>query len=94
MKFFSLLFAALLYLFSNAYAADPEFNGQCTMGMAEGKKHATDCSILWVGPDDKLYCFANQAAKQKFLQSPKEYLTRAQAFWEDPENLKKLIRRE
>jgi hypothetical protein len=94
MKLASLLFAALLALFSNAYAADPEFNGQCAMGMAIGKKHATDCSILWVAPDDKLYCFANQAAKQKFLQSPKENLTRAQAFWEDPENLKKLIRRE
>jgi hypothetical protein len=94
MKFFTLLFAALLCLSSNAYAVDPEFNGQCTMGMAQGKKHATDCSVLWVGADDKLYCFANQAAKQKFLQAPKENLERAQAFWEDPENLKKLIRRE
>jgi hypothetical protein len=94
MKFFSLLFAVLLPLFSNAYAADPEFNGQCAMGMAEGKKHSTNCSVLWVGPDDKLYCFASPAAKQKFLQSPRENLTRAQAFWEDPENLKKLIRRE
>ena len=94
MKILSLLFAALLALFSNAYAADSEFNGQCTMGMAEGKKQATDCSVLWVGPDDKLYCFVNQAAKQKFLQSPKEKLMRAQAFWEDPENLKRLIRQE
>lgn len=90
----SLLFAALLCLFSNAYAADPEFDGQCAMHMALGQKQPTDCSILWVGPDDKIYCFANQAAKQKFLQSPKENLTRAQAFWEDPENLKRLLRRE
>jgi hypothetical protein len=94
MKLFSLLFAALLVLFSNAYATDPEFNGQCTMGMAEGQKQATDCSILWVGPDDKLYCFYNEAARQKFLQAPKDNLMRAQAFWEDPENLKRLIRRE
>ncbi len=94
MKFFSLLFAALLCLFSNAYAMDPEFDGQCALGMSEGKKMATNCSVLWVGPDDKLYCFFNQAAKEKFLQAPKENLTRAQAFWEDPENLKRLIRRE
>ena len=94
MKFFSLLFAALLALLSNAYAADPEFGGQCAMGMAEGIKYTTDCSILWVAPDDKLYCFSSPAAKQKFLESPKENLTRAQAFWEDPEKLKKLIRRE
>ncbi|HKB83270.1 MAG TPA: hypothetical protein VKD04_08705 [Burkholderiales bacterium] len=94
MKFFSLVFAVLFCLFSTAYAGDPEFGGQCALGMAEGQKHATDCSVLWVGPDDKIYCFANQTAKQKFLQAPKENLTRAQAFWEDPENLKKLIRRE
>ena len=94
MKFFSLLFAALLCLFSNAYATDPEFGGQCALGMSEGKKMATNCSVLWVGPDDKLYCFLDQAAKEKFLQAPKENLTRAQAFWEDPENLKRLLRRE
>ena len=94
MKFFSLLFAALIVLFPNAYAAEPEFGGQCALGMSEGKKMATNCSVLWVGPDDKLYCFFNQAAKEKFLQTPKENLTRAQAFWEDPENLKRLIRRE
>jgi hypothetical protein len=94
MKFFSLLFAALLCLFSNAYAMDPEFDGQCALGMSKGKKMATNCSVLWVGPDDKLYCFSSPAAKEKFLQAPKENLTRAQAFWEDPENLKRLIRRE
>ena len=94
MKILSLLFAALLVLFSNVYAGDPEFGGQCTMGMAEGKKMATDCSVLWVGPDDKLYCFINQAAKLAFMKAPKENLMRAQAFWDDPENLKRLIRRE
>ena len=94
MKFFCLLFAGLLCLFSNAYAADPQFDGQCAMGMSEGNKMATNCSVLWVGPDDKLYCFFNQAAKEKFLQSPRQNMTRAQAFWEDPENLKRLIRRE
>ena len=94
MKFFCVLFIALLSLFSNAYAAEPEFNGQCALGMAEGKKIATPCTVLWVGPDDKLYCFYNQAAKEQFLKAPKQNISRAQAFWEDPENLKRLIRRE
>ena len=94
MKIFSLLFAALLALFSNAYAADPEFNGQCALGMSEGQKIATNCSVIWVAPDDKLYCFFNEQAKQKFMKAPKDNLQRAQAFWEDPENLKRLIRRE
>ena len=94
MKIFSLLFAALLALFSNAYAADPEFNGQCALGMSEGQKFATNCSVIWVAPDDKLYCFFNEEAKQKFMKAPKDNLQRAQAFWEDPENLKRLIRRE
>ena len=94
MKIFSLLFAALLALFSNAYAADPEFNGQCALGLSEGQKIATNCSVIWVAPDDKLYCFFNEQAKQKFMKAPKDNLQRAQAFWEDPENLKRLIRRE
>jgi len=94
MKSSILLFAALLALFSNVYAAEPEFDGNCTMHMSLGKKQPTNCSIIWLGPDDKIYCFHDQAAKQKFLESPKENLKRAQAFWEDPENLKRLLRRE
>ena len=94
MKNVRLSFAVLLALFSNAYAAEPEFDGQCAMGMSEGRKMATDCSIAWVAPDDKLYCFHNPAAKEHFLKSPKEYLTRAQAFWEDPKTLKRPTHRE
>jgi hypothetical protein len=94
MKTFSLLFALLLMLFANACAADPEYDGQCTMGMALGVQQHTDCSVLWVSPDDKLYCFASPEAKQLFLKAPKENLVRAQAFWEDQENLKRLIRKE
>ena len=33
MKFSILLFAALLALFSNVYAAEPEFDGNCSMYM-------------------------------------------------------------
>jgi hypothetical protein len=89
----SLLLAVLLALFSNVYAADPQFGGHCAMGMSEGQKLSTDCSVLWVGPDEKVYCFVNEQAKQKFLRSPKENLQRAQAFWDDPENIKRLLRR-
>ena len=68
MKFFSLLFATLLLLLSNANAAEPEYNRQCTMGMAEGHKLVTSCSVFWLGPNDKIYCFFNEEAKQRFLQ--------------------------
>ena len=94
MKFFSLLFALLLVVFSNARAGGPEFDGQCTMGLAEGRSAATDCSVLWLGPDDKIYCFASPTAKETFLKSPKENLSRAQAYWDSPDNLKRLIRKE
>jgi hypothetical protein len=94
MKVFALFFAVALTVLTNVYAGDPEFGGQCAMGMAEGRKMQTDCSVLWLGPDDKIYCFADQTAKQSFLRAPKENLQRAQAFWQDPENLKRLIRRE
>ena len=94
MKFSSLLMAAMLALFSNAHAAEPEFGGQCALGMSQGYKVATNCSVFWVAPDDKLYCFFNEEAKQKFMKAPKENLRRAQALWEDPENLTRLIRRE
>jgi hypothetical protein len=89
-----LLFVVLASLFTGACAAGPEFGGQCAMGMSQGIKQSTNCTVLWVGPDDKLYCFSSAEAKAKFLQSPQENLGRAQAFWEDPENLKRLLRRE
>ncbi len=94
MRFFAVFFAAMLAFLPHAHAADPEFGGQCTMGLAQGKSHATDCSVLWLGPDDKIYCFASPSAKETFLKAPKENLSRAQAFWESPDNLKRLIRKE
>ena len=94
MKFFSLLFTTLLLLLSHAHAAEPEFGGQCATAMSEGISITTNCSILWLSPDDKIYCFFNEEAKKKFLQAPQENLQRAQTFWQDRENLKRLIRRE
>lgn len=83
---------ALLMLCAGAHASDPEFGGQCAMAMSEGKRVSTDCSILWVAPDDKLYCFYDEDAKRKFLGAPQENLRRAQASWQDPENLRRLLR--
>jgi len=94
MRFFAVFFAAMLAFFPHVHAADPEFDGQCTMGLAQGRSHATDCSVLWLGPDDKIYCFASPSAKEAFLKAPKENLSRAQAFWDSPDNLKRLIRKE
>jgi hypothetical protein len=86
--------AMVFALLSNAYAADAEYGGECTLGLSEGRHFVTDCSVLWLGPNDKVYCFATQAAKDKFLEAPKENLSRAQAAWDDPSNLKRLIKRE
>ena len=45
----SLVFAVLLCLISNVYAADPEFGGECPMGLSEGKKVAANCSVFGLG---------------------------------------------
>jgi hypothetical protein len=86
--------AMLLALLPNAQAGDPEYGGECALGLTEGRHAVTDCSVLWLGPNDKVYCFATQGAKEKFLESPKENLSRAQAAWDDPSNLKRLLKRE
>ncbi|MEO8157894.1 MAG: hypothetical protein ABI648_08865 [Betaproteobacteria bacterium] len=90
----SLIFAVLMALLPLAHANDPEFGGQCALGMSEGNKIATDCSVLWIGPNDKIYCFYNEDAKRRFLQAPAENISRAQAAWQDPDNLKRLLRKE
>ncbi|MEO8004598.1 MAG: hypothetical protein ABI771_06810 [Betaproteobacteria bacterium] len=86
--------AMSIALFSNAHAANPEYGGECTLGLSEGRHAVTDCSVLWLGPNEKIYCFATQGAKDKFLEAPKENLSRAQAAWDDPSNLKRLLKRE
>ncbi len=90
----SLVFAVLMALLPLAHANDPEFGGQCALGMSEGNAIATDCSVFWVAPNDKVYCFHDEEAKRKFLQAPTANLSRAQAKWQDPDNLKRLLRKE
>jgi hypothetical protein len=58
-------------------AAHPEFGGQCALGLAQGKSDPTDCSITWVAPDGKLYCFSSEKAKKEFLEDPQGNIERA-----------------
>ncbi|HVY07476.1 MAG TPA: hypothetical protein VHB46_15990 [Burkholderiales bacterium] len=84
----------LITLASTAFAGEPEFDGQCVMGLTHGYANKTDCSVFWLGPNDKVYCFSDDAAKASFLKAPAENIARAQAVWDDPANLKRLIKRE
>ncbi len=64
--------AALLLLLvapiMSAAAAEPEFGGSCAMGLAEGKRIKTDCSVNWTSPEGKVYCFGNEDSKAAFLK--------------------------
>lgn len=57
-----------------------EFDGNCTMGLAEGKEIKTDCSINAV-IDGRTYCFGNETAKIVFLKKPEEFLDKAAVFY-------------
>ena len=63
-----------------AAASEPEFGGQCAMSLAEGQSVATDCSVKWLGPDGKTYCFGDENAKKSFLKDPQGNLERAREF--------------
>jgi YHS domain-containing protein len=90
----SLGFAILLAVAAPAWGADPEYDGHCAMSMSEGKAISTDCAVVWLSPEGKIYCFYNQAAKDKFLKTPQENLQRAQAVWDNPEVLKQIRRQQ
>src|ERR1700722_4214174 len=61
-------------------AAQPEFDGQCTEALAEGRHVATNCATTWTDKDGKVYCFSSDAAKKSFLEKPTERLQRPRAF--------------
>ena len=92
--FVSLGFAVLLAVAAPARSADPEYDGHCAMSMAEGTGISTNCAVVWLSPEGKIYCFLNQAAKEQFLQAPRENLQRAQAFWDNPAVLKQIRRQQ
>ncbi len=70
--------ALLLFAASpNPAAAEPEFGGSCAMGLAEGKRVKTDCSIAWTSPGGKLYCFGTEDSKAVFLKDPEANIRKA-----------------
>lgn len=63
-----------------AAAAQPEFGGQCAMALAEGQSKPTNCSVRWVAPDGKVYCFSSEQSKSSFLEDPQGNIERARNF--------------
>jgi len=63
-----------------AETAAPQFGGQCTEGLAQGRHVMTDCTITWTGKDGKVYCFSSEDARKAFLTQPDAELLRAQDF--------------
>jgi hypothetical protein len=82
--------AVLLAAAAGALAVEPELDGNCAMSASLGSKLPTSCSVVWISPQDKLYCFSNEMAKQAFLKDPAGNELRAQTFWKDPNLLEKL----
>jgi hypothetical protein len=54
-----------------------EFGNYCAMGLVNGDKKLTDCSISQkIGK--KTYCFGSNAAKETFMQDPDANIAQAQ----------------
>jgi len=86
--------AMLLSLTGIASAAETQLDGNCAMSAALGRKDPTDCSVFWISPEDKLYCFSSPQAKSMFLQNADRNEKLAKAFWEDPAYWEKRKREE
>ncbi len=61
---------------TSAQVAAAEFGGLCVMGLAEGKRIKTDCTVSWSG-EGKTFCFRTADAKTEFLKDPQRNLQRA-----------------
>jgi hypothetical protein len=66
------------------FAADAQFKGNCAMHAAKGNLVPTDCSIYWISPEGKLYCFASAQARDEFVAQAPRNEKLADAFWRDP----------
>jgi YHS domain-containing protein len=64
----------------NPPAAPPQFGGQCTEGLAQGRHVMTDCAFNWTDKDGKVYCFSSDSAKKAFLENPTQNLAKARDF--------------
>jgi len=77
-----LLFLAMSSLAGEGQQA--EFDGYCAYSLSQGGEMKTACDVVWISPEDKLYCFMNEAAKATFIKDASRNLRKAKAFWEDP----------
>lgn len=68
----------------SSFAADTQFQGHCAMSVAKGTPVPTDCSIYWISPEDKLYCFVSVEAREQFRTNAPRNEKLADAFWRDP----------
>ncbi|MGE0025132.1 MAG: hypothetical protein AB7S70_16050, partial [Hyphomicrobium sp.] len=73
----ALLLPVLLANADRSRAGEPEFGGECLMGLAEGKRIKTTCKVTWSDSDGKTYCFSTEDAKANFLNDPATYLQKA-----------------
>ncbi len=62
---------------SEVKPAEAEFGGSCAMGLAEGKRIKTDCTVNWTAPDGKTYCFGNEDSKAVFIKDPDGNIAKA-----------------
>ncbi|MEE9319898.1 MAG: hypothetical protein V3U76_05580 [Granulosicoccus sp.] len=60
---------------------DAAFAGECAMGLVEGQHIRTDCEVQWNGPDNTLYCFRSEDAKNEFSQDSERNIQRAMEFY-------------
>lgn len=87
----------ILTLSAFTFAADsrsPEFDGYCAYSLANGGENKTGCEVVWISPEDKLYCFVNETAKNEFVKDASRNIRKAKAFWEDPSFWEKLKKEE
>ena len=93
-NFIMICAAVLTAICVPASAAEPEFDGNCAMSVSLGNKLPTTCSVVWISPQDKLYCFSSENAKQAFMEDPAGNERKAQAFWKDPSFWERLKQQE
>jgi len=59
-----------------------QFQDHDPIGLVAGQLIPADCSINWTDPDThKLYCFTSATSLVFFLDSPQEYLSKADKNW-------------
>lgn len=74
---FGALLVVLIGVPRAGHGGEPEFGGECLMGLAEGKRIKTTCAVTWTDDAGKTYCFSTEDAKAHFLKDPQTYLQKA-----------------